>query len=284
MRDNERDRTRSVAGLFADQEQAERAISDLKSAGFDPTYLRPATGDQHTAKGRTPVDRIGSAFETLATHLAGLGIPQDEAAYYQSRIKGGSVLLTVATPYRAREAWEIMRQDGAEDLRTKGFGGYPNDEAGRSYAEPPRSEVDGTIVLPDNRQPTVDNQDGGVSSLTAEHGYQQQVNAPANQPRGVPETGGGAPAASPASPLPPDGQPNAQPGSLPPDGQPNAQPGPLPPDGSVTVGSPESAHVPPQRAREVEEGGFDAPHHPMLDEDIIAEDTGHAGQPPRPPL
>ena len=324
--------TRSVVGLFADQEMAERAINDLRSAGFDPTHMGIVMRDRGAAKdlareegvsstagavtgglvggtagallaaagalvvpgigpfiagGILAGALVGGAAGWLIGGLVGLGVPEEEAKYYQKRVEGGSVLLTVAAPYRGREAWEIMRQDGAEDLREKGYGGYASDEAGRSYAEPPNAEVDGTVVPPDNRQQTVDVQGNAVSSLTAEHGYQQQVNAPQNQPRGVPETAGGsgdATTASPAAPLPPDGQPSYHPGPLPPDGQPNAQPTPLPPDGSITVDSPQSAHVPPERAREVEEGGFDAPDHPMLDKDIIAEDSGHAGQPQRPPL
>lgn len=214
------------------------------------------------------------------------------------------------------------------DLEPAGFGGYPNDEAGRSYAEPPNAEVDGTIVPADNRQQTVDEQGNAVSSLTSEHGHQQQVDAPRNQPRGTPDsrTARTTPDEAAANtqdllppqgaseyqdavlppqnisndraepvpprqqtryqpgPLPPDGQPGYQPGPLPPDGQPNAQPQPQPPDESIAVDSPQSAHVPPERVREVEEGGFDAPDHPMLDKDIIAEDSGHAGQPQRPPL
>lgn len=264
--------TRSVVGVFANQEMAERAINDLESAGFDPTHMGIAMRDRRMAKDVAEEEGItatagaitgglvggtagallaaagalvvpgvgpflaggilagvlvGGAAGWLIGGLVGLGIPEEEARYYQSRVEAGSVLLTVATPYRAREAWEIMRQDGAEDLREMGFGGYPNDVAVGVDAEPPKAEVDGTTV-------------------------------------------------------PPDGQPNAEPGSLPPDGQPHAQPGPLPTDGSVSGGSSQSAHVPEESAREVEEGGFDAPEHPMLDKDIIAEDTGHAGQPQRP--
>ena len=320
--------TRSVVGLFANQEQAERAINDLESAGFDPTHMGLAMRDRRAAQDVAEAGGIsstagavtgglvgGTAGALLAAAgalvvpgigpflaggilagalvggtagwliggLVGLGIPEHEAKYYQQRVEDGSVLLTLATPYRTREAWEIMRQDGAEDLRDKGFGGYPNDEAGRSYAEPPNAEVDGTVVPPDNRQQTVDMQGNAVSSLTSEHGYQQQVNAPRNQQHGVPETHGST-TADPVSPLPPDGQSGYRPGPLPPDGTPNAQPESLPPDGSITADSTQSAHVPPVRAHDVEEGGFDAPDHPMLDKDIIAEDTGHAGQPQRPPL
>lgn len=324
--------TRSVVGLFPNQEMAERAINDLESAGFDPTHMGIAMRDRRAAKDVAEDEGItstagaitgglvgGTAGALLAAAgalvvpgigpflaggilagalvggtagwliggLVGLGIPEEEARYYQSRVEGGSVLLTVATPNRAREAWEIMRRDGAEDLRAKGFGGYPNDETGRSYAEPPEREVDGTVVPPGNREDAAEIQGNAVSSLTSEHGYQQQVSAPQNQPQGVSDasaSGGDGAADDPSGPLPPQGESHYQPGPLPPDGQPNAQPGSLPPDGSTTAGSPQSAHVPPEHVREVEEGGFDAPQHPMLDKDIIAEDTGHAGQPQRPPL
>ena len=229
---------------------------------------------------------VGGAAGWLIGGLVGLGIPEEEARYYQSRVEGGSVLLTVATPYRAREAWEIMHRDGAEDLRAKGFGGYPDDETGRGDAEPSEREVDGTIVPPGNREDAAEMQGNAASSLTSQHGYQQQLSTSGNQPQPGADVAGSAGArpatASPADHLPPQGTSHEQPGPLPPDGQPNAQPGPLPPEGSTTAGSPQSAHVPPERAREVEEGGFDAPQHPMLDKDIIAEDTGHAGQPNRP--
>ncbi|MFI5272351.1 MAG: hypothetical protein ACHQ4H_04875 [Ktedonobacterales bacterium] len=191
---------------------------------------------------------VGGAAGWLIGGLVGLGIPEEEAKYYQSRVESGGVLLTVATPYRGRDAWEIMHRDGAEDLRAKEFGGTPGEASGQTYAEPPNSAVDGTSVPPDNRTPVHETQGNAVSSLTAENGYQ-----PGTPPPGTPAPNTSAPDTRPVR-------------------------------GEATAGSPESAHVPPKQAEEAVIGGFDAPDHPTTDADIIAEGTGSPGEPERPPV
>lgn len=208
---------RSIAGLFADRATAERAIVDLTSAGFDPTQMGIVMRDRDEA-GRTAAD------------------------------EGGSVLLTVATPYRAQEAWEIMRRHGAEELRAQGFGGPPGQEVGRVYAEPPQDEVDGTVVPPANREDSYELQGNAVSSLTDEqHHYRQEP--------------------------------------LPPGGRPALHPQPLSAQGASAGESEEedqTAHQPPIREDDVLIGGWDTPDHPISDADILREATGHLGQSGQP--
>jgi hypothetical protein len=126
---------RSIVGLFADRVAAERAIVDLKSAGFDPTQMGIQMRDRAAARKTT----------------------EDES---------GSVLLAAATPYRAQEAWEIMRRNGAEDLHETGFGEAPGQEVGLVYAQPPQDEVDGTVVPSANREDSDALEGNAVSSLT----------------------------------------------------------------------------------------------------------------------
>lgn len=66
---------------------------------------------------------LGGAAGWLVGGLAGLGIPKEEAEYYESRVHQGSSLVTVDADGREEEARELLLRDGAEDLRSLGFGG-----------------------------------------------------------------------------------------------------------------------------------------------------------------
>jgi hypothetical protein len=57
----------------------------------------------------------GAAIAGIAGALIGLGIPEDEAAYYEGEFKSGRTLLTVQAPDRYEEAREILRRFGAYD-------------------------------------------------------------------------------------------------------------------------------------------------------------------------
>ena len=59
----------------------------------------------------------GAAVGSVLGALTGLGIPEDEAGYYQSEFETGRTLVTVRAPGRAREAHDIMRRHGAVEHR-----------------------------------------------------------------------------------------------------------------------------------------------------------------------
>ena len=48
--------------------------------------------------------------------LIGLGIPEDEARYYEGEFNRGRVLVTVRTSDRFNEARRILRDHGAYDI------------------------------------------------------------------------------------------------------------------------------------------------------------------------
>lgn len=76
---------------------------------------------------------VGGTAGWLIGGLAGLGIPKEEAEYYQGRVEQGRVLLTVEAGNREDEARSIMRANNAEQL------GGPNSEmrnAGNLATEP----------------------------------------------------------------------------------------------------------------------------------------------------
>ncbi len=66
---------------------------------------------------------IGGAAGWLVGGLVGLGIPKEEAQYYEDRVQGGSTLVTVDAQGRDAEARQILLRDGAEDLQDRGYGG-----------------------------------------------------------------------------------------------------------------------------------------------------------------
>jgi len=170
---------RSIVGVFADRSSAERAVEDLKAAGFDPARIGVVMQDKGAAQevatehgtaagqgavagglfggalgailaatGALVVPGIGpviaggilataiagAAVGGLVGALVGLGIPKEEAEYYQGRVQQGSVLVTVDAQGRDGEARQILLRDGAEDLRAQGFGGGYETAAGTATA------------------------------------------------------------------------------------------------------------------------------------------------------
>ncbi len=70
---------------------------------------------------------VGGAAGWLVGGLAGLGIPKEEAEYYEDQVQQGRALVTVDAQGRDAEARSILLRDGAEDLQDRGFGGGYDD-------------------------------------------------------------------------------------------------------------------------------------------------------------
>jgi heat induced stress protein YflT len=68
---------------------------------------------------------VGGAVGWLVGGLVGLGIPREEAEYYQGRVEQGSALVTVDAAGREAEARRILLDNGAEDLRERFGDGTP---------------------------------------------------------------------------------------------------------------------------------------------------------------
>ena len=61
----------------------------------------------------------GAAIAGLAGALIGLGIPEDEATYYEGEFQAGRTLVTVKAPGRYEEARDILARFGAYDYRNR---------------------------------------------------------------------------------------------------------------------------------------------------------------------
>lgn len=76
----------------------------------------------------------GAATGGLLGALAGMGVPEDEAEYYQGEFERGGTLVTVRADQRYDEARDILQRFGAYDVHSQREGGqYGTDEglAGR---------------------------------------------------------------------------------------------------------------------------------------------------------
>ncbi len=61
---------------------------------------------------------IGAGVGAIAGALAGMGVPSDEAEYYEAEVKGGRTLVAVGAQGRYQEARDILRGHGAYDVET----------------------------------------------------------------------------------------------------------------------------------------------------------------------
>src|SRR5579859_6396085 len=92
---------RSMAvGVFTDEAQAQQAIDDLQHAGFSNDQMRYSA-----RKGGTGI----------TDSLQNLGLPQEEATFYNSEFEAGRTVMTVNTDDRQQDAYDIMHRYGAYD-------------------------------------------------------------------------------------------------------------------------------------------------------------------------
>lgn len=57
----------------------------------------------------------GAAAAGLSGALVGMGIPKEDAAFYESEFHAGRIILTVAAPGREAEASQVLLQHGAHE-------------------------------------------------------------------------------------------------------------------------------------------------------------------------
>jgi len=81
------------------------AIGPAIAAGTLGTILANAAG--------------GAAIASVAGALIGLGIPEEEAHYYESELKAGRYLVTVQGKRRTSEAVTILRRNGGYDMKSQ---------------------------------------------------------------------------------------------------------------------------------------------------------------------
>lgn len=105
-----------VVGVFQDEAQAQQAMSDLMSAGFSKDQIRYS------------VRKGGSG---ITNSLENLGLPEDEATFYNGEFESGRTVVVTNTSDRQQEASQILSRNGGYDYasrsgQTTGTSSYAN--------------------------------------------------------------------------------------------------------------------------------------------------------------
>jgi len=109
-----------VAGVFISDEQARRAIDELRHSGFSDDQIRVAGPGTRPGGFLESLKALfvgqGTSDAQMANDFIRLGVPEYEARYYQGEIKAGRTVVLVKAPGGQQEAMEIMRHNGAYEI------------------------------------------------------------------------------------------------------------------------------------------------------------------------
>ena len=174
----------TTVGVFETRAAAERAVSDLKAAGYrddqiglvaknldGKTVRTDGAGETKAGEGALvgaaagagvgglvglgilagiipgigPILALGTlgtillntaggaAIASIAGALVGLGIPEEDAKYYESEVSAGRYLVTVDAGSRAADARSLYARHGGYDRNTRGtLGAAGSSGAGRT--------------------------------------------------------------------------------------------------------------------------------------------------------
>jgi len=93
-----------VVGVFQDTPQAQQAMDDLMGAGFSKDQIRYS------------VSKGGSG---ITNSLENLGLPEQEATFYNGEFEAGRTVVVVNTNDRQQEASQILSRDGGYDYTSQ---------------------------------------------------------------------------------------------------------------------------------------------------------------------
>ena len=90
---------------------------------------------------------VGGIAGWLAGGLVGLGIPREQAEFYQSRVEQGAVLVTVDANGREQQAQDIMAHNGAESPTGQLGATQPTDDAAvaNERGMPPKATLESDL-------------------------------------------------------------------------------------------------------------------------------------------
>jgi hypothetical protein len=108
----------TIIAVFADRDQANQAIDNLRHAGFSYDQIRLV--DHGTNSFIEDLKSLFTGHTIAATNSADdwmrIGVPEQDARYYQSVLDAGrSMVLSKAVGY-PEQALSILRQSGAYDI------------------------------------------------------------------------------------------------------------------------------------------------------------------------
>ena len=111
--------TQRLIGVFTDRGQADAAIDQLQEAGFSSEQLS-LSHRQGVLAGRLKhlFSKLPGQEGSIVDELKRLGVPEDEARYYQNELDAGRIIVTVQADGRQEDARAILESNGAYDINT----------------------------------------------------------------------------------------------------------------------------------------------------------------------
>lgn len=116
--------TSMVVGLFDDHAQAEQAVSALEQAGFSHDQISYSGSGTSTGGGMLAGLKSLFTGEDTSTHnvandLTSMGMPPEDAGYYQQEYEAGRSVVAVVGGSGMQEASTIMAQYGGYDANRR---------------------------------------------------------------------------------------------------------------------------------------------------------------------
>jgi uncharacterized protein (TIGR02271 family) len=93
-----------VMSVFADNAQAQQAMDELQRVGFSPDQIRYSVRKSGTG---------------IADSLENLGLPEQEADFYNREFEAGRTVVMVKTDDRQQEAYDILNRYSGYDFSTR---------------------------------------------------------------------------------------------------------------------------------------------------------------------
>ena len=115
----------TVVGVFTDPGLADVAIEELVGAGFRDDQIS-LSRHEDTDSDVSWIGRIDSLLSglkvsdrSIVKRLVSMGVPEEEARYYQGELELGRSIVTVEAGDRREDALEILRSNGGYDATTR---------------------------------------------------------------------------------------------------------------------------------------------------------------------
>ena len=108
----------TLIAVFADRDQANQAIDNLRHAGFGYDQIRLV--DHGTNSFIEDLKSLFTGHTIAATNSADdwmrIGVPEQDARYYQSELDAGRSIVLSKAVGNPEQALSILRQSGAYDI------------------------------------------------------------------------------------------------------------------------------------------------------------------------
>ena len=109
-----------IVGVFTDRVQADLAIDQLQQAGFTSDLLSLSHLQGSRAGGvKNLFSKLPGQQRSIVDELKRLGVPEEEARYYQNELDAGRIIVTVQADARQQDARVILESNGAYDIHTR---------------------------------------------------------------------------------------------------------------------------------------------------------------------